>query len=1049
MRLRVFLLLLPFATVVFAQKPAAIVPPVRTEGRKLTYVQDERGNRVPDYSYCGYAKSERAIPEVPVRIVVPLKSGDATARIQSALNYVSSLPLDASGFRGAVLLEKGTYEVQGGLHITASGVVLRGSGMGKSGTTLLASGLDRETLIRFYGSNDRTFSEPNPVVDKTVPVNALKLKVKNPTLKVGDNIRIQRPSTKEWIVATSTESFGGGISSLGWKPGNEDIFWDRTVTAISGDELTIDAPLTTELDEQFGGGQVYLQNWPGRIRNCGLENLNLTSTFDKTNPKDENHRWMAVTMENLENAWVRRVEFRHFAGSAVYTLETTKQITVEDCKSFEPVSEIGGYRRNTFFNEGQLNLFQRLCAEYGYHDFAVGQCAAGPNAFVQCFSYLPYSFSGALGSWASGVLYDIVNVDGNALSFKNRGQDGQGAGWSAANSTFWQCTAALIECPRPPTAQNWTFGVWSQFQGDGSWTSSNDNVSPRSLYYGQLSERLGKEVSWAKIMPSQGEASSSPSIEVAAALTQEAKHPPLLLTEWIDSMVQVSPLSDETKGIKTIDQVKVPVPESKTKVPDLKVVNGWLVRGNRLLTGNRRGIQWWNGNIKPNYIVGSTPHVTRWVPGRTGTGFTDDLQEMTDQMQQRGVVALDHNYGLWYERRRDDHERIRRMDGDVWAPFYELPFARSGKESAWDGLSKYDLTKWNYWYWNRLKTYADLADQKGLVLFHQNYFQHNIIEAGAHWADCPWRSANNVNSTGFPEPVNFAGDKRIFVAEQFYDISNPVRRALNRNYIRKCLDNFKDNSGVIQFIGAEFTGPLHFVNFWLDVISEWQKETGKEVIVALSTTKDVQDSVLADPVRSKLIDVIDTKYWEYEPGGNMYAPAGGKSLAPRQHLRLRTKGGNYPGNRPSEKASKATTPSELMYWSVRDYRDAYPDKAVIFSSETAQVGWPAFMGGGSICDLPRELPAEFFVAAATMRPMDAMDGEYYWLLGNPKTGYIAYTDSGTSLKMDLTGATGRFNAQWFSSRTGEKIGAVAKVETGSIFETKVPAGESAVLWLYH
>ena len=59
------------------------------------------------------------------------------------------------------------------------------------------------------------------------------------------------------------------------------------------------------------------------------------------------------------------------------------------------------------------------------------------------------------------------------------------------------------------------------------------------------------------------------------------------------------------------------------------------------------------------------------------------------------TIGIEQHYALWYERRRDDHERIRRMDGDVWPPFYEVPFARSGKDTAWDGLSKYDLTKYN------------------------------------------------------------------------------------------------------------------------------------------------------------------------------------------------------------------------------------------------------------------------------------------------------------------------------------------------------------------
>ena len=177
-----------------------------------------------------------------------------------------------------------------------------------------------------------------------------------------------------------------------------------------------------------------------------------------------------------------------------------------------------------------------------------------------------------------------------------------------------------------------------------------------------------------------------------------------------------------------------------------------------------------------------------------------------------------------------------------------MPFARSGKETAWDGLSKYDLTKYNHWYWNRLKQFADLADQKGLVLIHQNYFQHNIIEAGAHYADFPWRTANNINNAGFPEPVPYAGDKRIFMAEQFYDTAHPVRRELHKKYIRQCLDNFSDNNGVIQMIGEEFTGPLHFVQFWLNTINEWETEKRKKQIIGLSTTKDVQDAILSDPL---------------------------------------------------------------------------------------------------------------------------------------------------------------------------------------------------------
>jgi len=70
---------------------------------------------------------------------------------------------------------------------------------------------------------------------------------------------------------------------------------------------------------------------------------------------------------------------------------------------------------------------------------------------------------------------------------------------------------------------------------------------------------------------------------------------------------------------------------------------------------------------------------------------------------------------------------------------------------------------------------------------------------------------------------------------------------------------------------AEFTGPLHFVRFWLNTISDWEKEKGKKALIGLSTTKDVQDSILADPALSSVIDVIDIRYWHYQADGKAYA----------------------------------------------------------------------------------------------------------------------------------------------------------------------------------
>ena len=437
----------------------------------------------------------------------------------------------------------------------------------------------------------------------------------------------------------------------------------------------------------------------------------------------------------------------------------------------------------------------------------------------------------------------------------------------------------------------------------------------------------------------------------------------------------------------------------------LHIRNGVVVRGNDLVTGRRQEVAWWNGSARPYGLAGAKPHITRFVPGMTGRGLTDDLDAMTDSLKAANIAAIDHNYGLWYDRRRDDHERIRRMDGEVWAPFYELPFARSGKETAWDGLSKYDLTKYNKWYWSRLKQFANLADQKGLLLIHENYFQHNIIEAGAHYADFPWRPANNINNTGFPEPVPYAGDKRIFMAEQFYDVTNPTRRALHRAYIRQCLDNFVGNSGVIQLIGAEFTGPLPFVQFWLDTISEWERETGKQALIGLSTTKDVQDAILADAKRAAVVDLIDIRYWHYQANGTAYAPAGGQNLAPRQHARLT----------PPKKTS-----FEQVYRAVREYRQQHQAKAVTYAGDNYDsMGWAVLMAGGSMPNVPLATDSQFMADVAAMKPIE-LPGKPadQWALSDGKTGYIIYSETNGPVSVDLSTFTGHCSHQTHQPENG-------------------------------
>ncbi len=1032
------LLLVP-NTVLAKKKPRPQPIIYHQANGELGYVVDQQGNRVVDFSYCGFEQSEKEIPFVEAKVLVQSTNEDATELIQNALNYVGSLPVDKNGFRGAIQFEAGTYKVSGRLVINQSGIVIRGCGNGEDGTKLVVEGTDRMTFIRVKGDDNITFGEADEISVPYTPVNAQYVCVSQPEkFKVGQQIMVQRPSTEEWLKILGMQEMGGEETGyLGWKAGQRDLYWDRTITKIKGDSLFFEVPLTTAIDTIYGVGKVIPYKWEGRIQNIGIENLALYSSYNEQNKKDEEHCHTAVSIENAENVWVRQIEFKHFAGSAVAVYETARKVTVQDCLSLEPISEIGGWRRNTFFTMGQQTLFQRLYAEQGYHDFATGFCANGPNAFIECYSTQPYSFSGAIDSWSSGVLFDIVHVDGQMLSFNNHYGDSQGSGWCAANSMFWQCSASRIENFAPPTATNWCFGTWGQFLGNGYWHEQNSHIKPRSLYYKQLADRLGKdEKAFAKqYREFEGEATSSPTPEVANALSKEAYHNLESPQAWILKASERDPITiSYSKKIKKAKDLKSKAVDKFVEPEKVQLVNGWLVCDGKIITGMRQTVPWWRGVARPYQARRENPAITRYVPGRYGFGYTDDLNAVVDWMKENNMAAMEHNYGLWYDRRRDDHERIRRMNGNVWAPFYVQPFARSGEGTAWDGLSKYDLTKYDEFYWSRLATFAQLAEQEGKLLVHHNYFQHNILEAGAHWADSPWRPENNVNGTDFPEPPPYAGDKRIFMAEQFYDINHPVRRELHEKYIRQCLNNFANNSNVLQLTSAEYTGPLQFVEFWLDVVQAWEKETGKKALIGLSATKDVQDDILNDASRVNTVDVIDIRYWSYRPDGSCYAPEGGVNLAPRQHSRI-------------VKTGKRSFNS--AYRNVIEYKRRFPEKAVILTEgRFDQFGWAVLLAGGSLPVLPAEVPAEFLKSASSMLPVaDASDPEALSMLANEQGEAIVYLSGKNQVTLDLTNFKGNYSVQFINPASGKLMDVTNKLKSGGKQSVSNPIDKDCVIWI--
>ncbi len=483
---------------------------------RLVYAPDEDGNCIPDYSYAGYAGGGVALPYVPVRETVwPVPGPDADT-IQAAIDRISALPADEHGFRGAVLLKRGWYELDHPITITAGGVVLRGEGQGDTGTILygLIPGgepvktMGRGDLIIVRGAERLNATGlGHRILDSNVPLGARSFRVESSRdFKPGDTVIVRRFTTEAWTRA------------LGFEPGQREhpqLEFDRIVTAVEGDRITVDAPLTCPITAEWGGGEVAACT-DNRIEKAGVECLRGISEYDPSvrttaagnmdRPNyemeeyyaDENHYWNFISLDNVRNAWVRNVTALHFGHSTVIIGGGCKWVTVQGCESKEPVSRAAGSRRATFSIGGQMCLIQRCTCDKGRHSFFMGSLC-GPNVFLNCTATRPYGSSEPHGHLGTGALYDNVVAPitlRRALSDPPR--------WMSLYGVLWNCEGMYL-VQKPTTAQNYAFGhigihamVFNRDLLDysvpnGHIESWDVHVRPKSLYLKQLADRLGMD----------------------------------------------------------------------------------------------------------------------------------------------------------------------------------------------------------------------------------------------------------------------------------------------------------------------------------------------------------------------------------------------------------------------------------------------------------------------------------------------------------------------------------------------------------------------------
>lgn len=489
-------------SVVFAQAMAVKSQWVyMNSANKLQYRTTGRGDRIMDFSYAGYMGGGVAIPAAPVKIRISPAAGDNSTIIQQAIERVASMPI-VNGIRGAVLLEPGTYNCEKTITITASGVVLRGSGAGENGSIINMTGAPHACFVIKSNVTVKATHTTSTIADQYVPSGAISFRLRSAKdLSPGDTIRIARPVTEAWVQLMGMDKLVRDGKKQTWITG--EITRERVIKKIDKNTVTIDFPLTDSYDMQYLGADgvsVTKVNTRGGISQTGIENLRIVAPAQSVTISDGLYR--AMNMSGVTDGWVRNLEILNTVNSISIT---ANRVTVDHVNIRHDVPTRGAAKPADLNGSGAQLLFNQcnITGDNLFY-FATGAKVTGPVVLLNCI-FKGNGWIQPHQRWATGLLVDNCQVPDGGIDFMNRGAMGSGHGWSIGWAVAWNCSTRTYLNQLPPGAINWVIGCKGEpqrkaipfdkepFLPEGIYDAHNTAVDPSSLYLAQLTERLGKK----------------------------------------------------------------------------------------------------------------------------------------------------------------------------------------------------------------------------------------------------------------------------------------------------------------------------------------------------------------------------------------------------------------------------------------------------------------------------------------------------------------------------------------------------------------------------
>lgn len=217
----------------------------------------------------------------------------------------------------------------------------------------------------------------------------------------------------------------------------------------------------------------------------------------------------------------------------------------------------------------------------------------------------------------------------------------------------------------------------------------------------------------------------------------------------------------------------------------------------------------------PRYFTDGTGKAIYLTGSHTWNNFQDDRGRGKEQFNYTVFLDLLHKHGhnftkLWvWEQSRwyTDSSRLTTP----------LPYQRTGPGKARDGDLKFDLTRFNQEYFDRLRARVIAAGERGIyvaVMLFNGWSVEKKLSEESPWQWHPFHRDNNIN--GIDGDLDRNGE-----GEETHTLLIPAITTLQEAYVRKVVDTLNDLDNVLWEVSNESHGRSYD---WLYHVARYLKD---------------------------------------------------------------------------------------------------------------------------------------------------------------------------------------------------------------------------------